>query len=315
MTPDALATEALARWGLEETPVTLVAERENHVFQVVSGTDRFALRLHRQGYCSPAELASELAWMAALGDGGLGVPQPVPTNDGALFCEFEGRLVDMLTWLPGSPLGQTGTPLDVADRTGLFHRLGQSMADLHLVSDNWAPPSGFTRRAWDWDGLVGETPVWGRFWENPTLGPSDKELFEELRDRLRQDLDRLVATLDYGMIHADLVRENVLVDGGALYLIDFDDSGFGFRLFDLATILLRNRNEPDFSDLKDALIAGYHSRRALDVAALDLFLLIRATTYAGWIVPRMSEPGSAERNNRFIQTIKDLAVPYLENSG
>ena len=106
---------------------------------------------------------------------------PVPTSDSALFCVFEGRLVDMLTWLPGSSLGQTGTPLDVADRTGLFHRLGQSMADLHLVSDNWAPPSGFTRRAWDWDGLVGETPVWGRFWENPTLNAADRDLLMAFR--------------------------------------------------------------------------------------------------------------------------------------
>ena len=33
----------------------------------------------------------------------------------------------------------------------------------------------------------------------------------------------------------DLVRENVMVDGDKLQLIDFDDGGFGFNLYDLAT--------------------------------------------------------------------------------
>jgi Ser/Thr protein kinase RdoA (MazF antagonist) len=40
-------------------------------------------------------------------------------------------------------------------------------------------------------------------------------LFETFRDFARKDLDRLAEGLDYGLIHADLVRENVLVDGQA----------------------------------------------------------------------------------------------------
>ena len=54
-------------------------------------------------------------------------------------------------------------------------------------------------------------------------------------------------------------------------LIDFDDSGFGFRLFDIATTLLRNRTEPDYAGLKNALLNGYLSVCTLDFARFDLY--------------------------------------------
>ena len=43
------------------------------------------------------------------------------------------------------------------------------------------------------------------------------------------------------------VRENVLVDGDNIRLIDFDDAGFGWHMFEIATILHKNRSEPDYS--------------------------------------------------------------------
>ena len=53
--------------------------------------------------------------------------------------------------------------------------------------------------------------------------------------------------LDYGLIHADSVRDNMLVDkSGKVSLIDFDASGYGFRLFDIATLLIHYINQKDF---------------------------------------------------------------------
>lgn len=78
--------------------------------------------------------------------------------------------------------------------------------------------------------------------------------------------------------------------------------GFGYRLFDLATTLLKNLAEPNYEDLKAALLAGYEEERTLDLELLDLFIALRASTYVGWIVPRMSENGAEARNRRFIET-------------
>lgn len=302
---------ALSQWGFDGAEYRLIAARENRVYRVDHDGVAYALRLHRPGYCSEAELRSELQWMDAADAGGLGVPAPVASTAGRFLHMIGGVAVDVLSWLEGVPLGQTGVPLALGDRFGMFRAIGREMARLHSISDAWSLPEGFTRRRWDRDGLLGEAPVWDRFWDNPTLTTEDRTLFLRLRDVATRELELREGTLDFGLIHADLVRENVLVDGERVQLIDFDDSGFGFRLFDIATTLLRNRSEPDYEALKVALLDGYRSVRDIDMAALDLFLVLRATTYVGWIISRMEEEGSEARNLRFIETARDLAVAYL----
>jgi Ser/Thr protein kinase RdoA (MazF antagonist) len=186
------------------------------------------------------------------------------------------------------------------------------MALLHSACDAFEPPHGFSRVHWNIDGLLGEHPLWGRFWENPTLDEDTRILFKAFRARVHHELEAVGGTLDKGLIHADLVRDNVLVDGTTLRLIDFDDGGFGFRLFDVATALLKNRSEPNYTGLKQALLNGYLSARDLDMARLDMFLALRAVTYVGWIVPRMNEEGARARNASFIADARDLCSAYLD---
>ncbi|WP_375175047.1 phosphotransferase enzyme family protein [Pseudooceanicola sp.] len=311
----AVVEKALMLWGMEGADWHLIAERENRVYRVDHAGRAFALRLHRPGYCSEAELRSELQWMEAADAGGLGVPAPVASAQGAFLHVIDGIAVDVLVWLNGQPVGKTVVPLDSDDRPGLFRAIGREMAKLHEVSDAWTLPEGFTRRRWDRDGLLGEAPVWDRFWDNPTLGAEDRALFLRFRETAAADLAAQENALDFGLIHADLVRENVMIDAGRVQLIDFDDSGFGFRLFDIATTLLRNRTEPDYDTLKAALLEGCLSVRPLDIAALDLFVALRATTYVGWIISRMDESGSEARNLRFVATARDLAKAYLTGKG
>ena len=305
---NAIVEEALGLWGFGGAEWSLVAARENHVFKVSARDGRpYALRLHRRGYRSDAELKSELDWMGALASGGLNVPTPIVSTEGShLHCVHDVQ-VDVLSWLSGAPLGETGRPLDAPDRQGAFRRIGEQMARLHEISDAWTPPSDFSRWSWDSAGLLGERPLWGRFWENPTLSREDRALFEAARRRAAERLSAIEGDLDYGLIHADLVRENLMIDGDEVSLIDFDDAGWGFRLFDVATFLFKNRAEPDFEALRAAFLEGYRSQRTLDVDALGLFTLLRAFTYVGWIVERMDEPGAGRRNARFIETARDIA--------
>lgn len=307
--------QALALWGMKGAECKLFAERENKVYHITHNGAAYALRLHRPGYCSEEELRSELQWMAVAKKGGMGVPTPLVSQSGSLLHTIDGVLFDVLEWLSGQPIGKTGVPLVNQDKAGLFRSIGKEMAQLHEISDAWQLPQGFTRRRWDQEGLLGEDPVWDRFWDNPTLSSKDRDLLLLFRETAVQDLSELAPNLDFGLIHADLVRENIMIDRGKVQLIDFDDSGFGFRLFDIATTLLRNRAEPDYDKLKEALLDGYHSVRELDVSAIDLFMALRATTYIGWIIARMAENGSEARNARFIATSRDLVTSYLESKG
>jgi Ser/Thr protein kinase RdoA (MazF antagonist) len=176
---------------------------------------------------------------------------------------------------------------------------------MHGLADGWLPPEGFTRPSWDAEGLVGARPVWGRFWDSAT-GDEDAARLTRARHAIAEWLAaRPSGGGDFGLIHADLVRENVLVDGAGVSFIDFDDCGFGFRLFDIATALLKNIDEPDLAALQEAVIASYSSLRALPDGAKDdlpWFMAIRALTYLGWANDRPDEPGMPARRARFHAT-------------
>ena len=308
-----LLDKALSHWGLDaNTEATLLAERENRVYRLdIAENTPTILRVHRRDFRSNDEVKSELQWMAQLSQEGLTVPLPLPARDGTLFAEIEGYQVNRLSWLNGTPLGETNQPLQLKDRVGTFQKIGETMARLHKISDDWALPANFTRHHWGHDGLLGGQPLWDRFWENPQLSAHQLNIINEARNKASQVLREKAETLDYGLIHADMVRENILLSDDGIQLLDFDDGGFGFRLFDVATALFKNRPESDYPELEQALIAGYHRVRPLDVQELRLFTLLRSFTYVGWIISRMNESGSQQRAERFITAATELAEEYL----
>jgi Ser/Thr protein kinase RdoA (MazF antagonist) len=305
---------ALALWGLDGAGCSFVAGRENRVYRVRTDSGDLALRIKRPGYRQEDELRSELDWLAAMDRAGLQVPRPVPSLAGRLLEPVGAGFADVVGWLSGTPMGQSRKPLALADPKGTFRALGAEIARLHAACDAWDRPEGFRRCKWDIDGLLGETPFWGRFWDNPTLDADTRNLFLRFRQVARDRLSGALPQLDYGLIHADLVRENVLLDGAIVRLIDFDDGGFGFRLFDLASTLLKNIDEPDYPALKAALIDGYLGQRALDLDELDLFIAVRALTYVGWIVPRIGEDGGDARNGRYVAQARSLCLACLDGS-
>lgn len=301
--------KALELWGHANAPFRLIAARENAVYRVDTSTGPFALRLHRQGYRTDAQLRSELDWMAALSIGGLSVPAPIPSQTGALLHVIDDTQVDALTWVQGQTMDDA---LNQTNRAATFRNLGAAMARLHTISDAWSPPQSFDRALWDRYGLLGEAPLWDRFWDNPALDRADEELFQQFRNHATEHLHTLEDSLDYGLIHADLVAGNVIIDGTQIHMIDFDDSGYGFRLFDVATALLKHHAAADFVDLQSALLDGYRAHRPLDTTHLALFTALRATTYVGWNITRAQEDATGTRNARFIDTARRMVTAYLQ---
>ncbi len=132
----ARAKAALAHWNLPAQVPQLLKYRENAVFKVRLADGRpAALRLHRPAYHSQAALASELAWMADLRGQGLAVPEPIPAVTGALLVALpaEGDVphyADLIGWVEGEPLGETGVPLprEGRDLPAIFAAIGRDMA-------------------------------------------------------------------------------------------------------------------------------------------------------------------------------------------
>lgn len=306
-----LASKALRFWGKEAKDIRLIKMRENAVFRVVdSHGGVFAMRVHREGYHTDDALRSELQWIAALRDCGVDVPTVVPANDGSLLVTASGpgvevpRTIDLFEWIDGRPLGTSERGLDegLRDFERVYRTVGGLMATLHNHASEWVRPSGFQRRSWDLHGLVGEQPLWGRFWELGALKDAQRDLLLRARDRVRSELAVLAGTADqnrrFGLIHADFVPENLLLtDDGQVKLIDFDDAGFGWHMFDLATALYFIQEDRSYELAKASLIDGYRAHRDLPDELLDtlpVFMTARGFTYLGWAHTRpLTEEGLA----------------------
>ncbi|KRO86226.1 MAG: hypothetical protein ABR99_03100 [Rhodobacter sp. BACL10 MAG-121220-bin24] len=115
--------------------------------------------------------------MAAMVDAGLTLPCPIAQINGSYFAQVEGIFIDALTWVEAIPMGHHGVTNPLIDARKAYHDLGIAMAKLHIACDAWQPPAYFTRPAWNAQGLLGDAPLWHRFWENPTLTTARKTSF------------------------------------------------------------------------------------------------------------------------------------------
>lgn len=278
------AALAATLWG--GRIIRLIKHRENAVFDMALPTGRAALRLHRIGYQTEVAIRSELWWAAALADAGVAVPAPQPALSGETLVTLpHGRHCSAIAWVDGQPLGEAGVPFTASrdSQIACHHALGALMAEVHAATARLTLPDWFTRARWDLDGLTGDNPFWGRFWDHPLLTTPEAAELLAARDYLRAWIMALPDP-DIGPIHADVLRENVLVDGSRLSLIDFDDSGIGYRLYDLGTTMSQNLDELHAADIRDALIAGYGRATAAEV---DHFTLARTLVSVGWTAPRV----------------------------
>jgi Ser/Thr protein kinase RdoA (MazF antagonist) len=317
-----LAEQACKQWSCITSAPQLFMHRENSVFKVETTRGPAALRVHRHGYHSKTSIRSEMQWMAHLSQNGMHVPEPLVNLRKAYIADVphDGKtyFADLLTWLDGEPLGNSSDPLahSKKDIECIFFNLGSTIAQLHSLSDSWAMPTDFDRHAWDLDGFVGEKPFWGAFWKASDLSDDHRNILDQARQKAMRDLDALRrAGADYGLIHADFVRQNILFVGADVRIIDFDDSGFGFRMYDFATALVKNRDEPHYDAIKTSLFEGYRSRRklvALDEQSLDLFLSLRDFAYLGWMDARRGEPGVEERMPGIRATTVAAAQTFLK---
>jgi len=306
------AWRALEHFPVQAESIELVDHSENLTYRVRvrDGTSAYVLRFHRPGYNSLKELECEREWVSALLDAGLSVPGPLMTRDGTHFvpidipCANEKRYVGMTTWFEGVPLRSCPEILsDTRKRAWVFHRIGEIVAAMHNQATRWRARPGFTRPKLDLDGLLGDAPRWGRFWEYAELSVGARERLLAARERLRAALSDYGMTPDnFSLIHADLDPGNIIYDRGELALIDFDDSAYGWHMYDVASTLIEYLSDSDFAALRAAMLEGYRKHRPLaqeDMEMLPDFLLLRGMATLGWYHDRPDHAGS--RNLQHLQ--------------
>jgi len=251
--------------------------------------------------------------MAALRKQGIETPAAVAGANGEIVQELalgEGsRLAVAFAWVDGVPLSE----VQALEPWG---RLGQLMAEVHRHSRHWSPPPNFTRPAWDLDALAGDAPRWGSPVPDGVWDAEHRRLILAARDAVRERLRGFgTAPHRFGLIHSDLGFENVIVgrDGRAV-LIDFDDSGASWYMYELASALYPLEGTPAFASRREMLIAGYRDVLPLDdddVAELPTFLMARRLATLGWTFSRADTTHAQRQRERRLATTPAAARRFL----
>ena len=331
-----LAEAALARYGVQQADIHLLRQAGNTLFRLrtddlpdnpeagdLFAPGQYLLRIHQPGYQEVEAIELELAWLAAMRrEASLPVQEPIPTLDGRLLLPVEvpgvpgQRHCSLLRWIKGRSVKNRFGPEQLRAQ-------GRLLARLHNFSATWQPPTGLCKRRFDWDGLfvddVGSDMPNAEAWE--LLSPLHREAFSFVAERLRVVMGDWGEGGDvFGLIHGDLgVDANLLFWHGQPRAIDFDDSGYGYWVFDLAVALDACRDRPDYARYREALLEGYAEYRSLPEAQavhIELFLAGLQVYWNLWatggthLYPNLL-PEFAERMAR----TADFVVRYARQQG
>ena len=291
MSMDELAAAALPRFGLSpDATARLCNVSENHTFRVddpVSGR-AYALRVHRPGYRTGPQIESELDWLEALRqDGAVDtcVAVTAPGGERVVEVAVDGAVphnVVLFEWLPGAEPNPEGDEVIAG-----FRILGAISSRMHAHARAWAPPTGFERPAWDYAHTIGPAGYWGRWQDGLGMGPEERRLLARLDAAIEARLTAYGRSSErFGLAHADIRLANLLVDGGHVRVIDFDDSGYAWFMYDFATTVSFMEDHPRVPELRDAWLEGYRSVAPLDAAdeaELDTFVMLRRLLLVAWI--------------------------------
>ncbi len=303
-----LAESALGAYGMEQAKITFLRHFANTTYRVdlPNSTphqmptspylpNRYLLRVLVTNHWEYAQ--GEMTWLAALSkEGGLPVPTPVPNLDGELLTRVktpgmpEGRLVSLMRWIDGRK------PARVSQLRH-FHSWGRTVGRLHAFAAYWQPPTGFERYIWDWEGLLGKRYLGN---EVNQLVPMMPENLQDPFMRVSGEVQTIMGSLGkgpdvYGMVHGDMYPDNILLKGGDLRVIDFEDCGFGYWLWDIAIALERNPWTEQWYQQRDAFLEGYaqfHPLSDSQLKHLDLFVATNFATVILWASQFiLDEPG------------------------
>lgn len=338
-----VAERALAAYdvgdGARLQPIRLL---NNAVFEVDAPRGRFALRVHRAGWRTVAQIRSELAFLDAVAAGVAGtavsVPAPIADRDRAPVVEVSDgdgvrRACSMVTWVdgqrlrPGSGLGRRAVRL-----------LGEALGRIHLVGERFEPPGGrvdggLDLPTWDADGLFTDASPYraggpGLARVRELLDRADYAVFEEVADRCRALFADLAAgryddQRPGGLVHNDFILGNCQLrraaGGWRAAILDFDDCGRGWFLFDLGAVL---GNLADFRatypPLRRAFLDGYRSVRHLPAAyepQLPLMMAARHASHFIWALGHGHGTGDHARAEEHLRirvrlARACLALPY-----
>ncbi|MEQ8666574.1 MAG: phosphotransferase [Rhodospirillales bacterium] len=313
-----LANQSLGLWDLPAgSKARLINISENATYLVEGdGGYRSVLRVHRENYHTERAIECELLWMDALNSAGTVVTPNVLAGRDGREVQKSGipglpneRFMVMFEFVAGEQ------PDESQDLVGPFEELGEIAARTHNQSISWPRPQPFERLTWDTEAIYGSEATWGDWRDGPNVDGAVRETLERVEATVRSRLDAFGKGPEhYGLIHADMRLANLLIDDGTTRLIDFDDCGFGWFLYDFAAGISFIEDDPQIPAMRDAWVRGYRKHRAMsdeEEREIDSFVMLRRMALLAWIGSHINVPEAQALAPNFARVSAELGERYL----
>ncbi len=295
------------------------SENTTYLLSDARGVEKKILRVHRTEYHSVGAIKSELSWIDALReDAGVHTPRILPAKNGERMHLVstdevpEGRQCVFFEFLEGKEP-------DENNLLPAFPNLGEITARMHRHARRWTLPEGFERFSWNVETAFGDNPHWGHWQDGPNLNDDRNRLLMHLVSVMSSRLGQFGDSHDrYGLVHADMRLANLLIHEGDTRVIDFDDSGITWYLYDLATALSFMEERPDVPELVAAWLDGY--RRVEEVSQeeedeISTFLMLRRMLILAWMGTHAETDLAQSLGDSYTDVTCDLAESYLGKFG
>lgn len=309
---------ALPAWGVTENAtlkLLSISENATYLVEDTSTGARLVMRMQRPEYHTDAEIESELAWVGALRESGLvHTAEPLRTITGQWIHKIEdGEITHRITafsFVPGQEPALDG------DLRPWYCLLGAANARLHQHSRRWQAPTGFVRKHWNFDTLIGPNAHWGDWREAQSLTAADISLLEQVQARLKTLCQAYGQSSNrYGLVHCDMRLANLLVEGEKLAVVDFDDCGFSWYLYDFAACISFIELDPRVPQLLEAWLEGYRSVSPVDdedVAMVSPFIMLRRMQLTAWIASHAETPTAQHMGEAYVRGTVEMGQDFLE---
>lgn len=313
-----ILSEIVTAWPFLEGARIVGAERSENMTWMLRGPGgSYVLRRYRDGYRDSRLIVEELALMEVARDvAGVNVPRSFEAVDGRPFFTACDGLYVVFEYLEGA----TASHDDLARLAGM---VGELAAMLHLAFQGQPRfgPGVTLRWSWDLGAFSEDPPRWGT-WQDALgcyTGVHDRagEVIGTAYELLRERLGSASRAPDFfGMIHADLRAANLIVGSHEkLGLIDFDDSGLSWFLYDAATSLSFFETAPTAYPIIETWLDGYQRVRRVSTGELDLLaslIVYRRLLLVAWLGSHPHANVTGLDRGRFGDDTVVLAMRYLE---
>jgi Ser/Thr protein kinase RdoA (MazF antagonist) len=141
------------------------------------------------------------------------------------------------------------------------------------------------------------------------------EVLTRCSRRVEERLDRFGKGPDrFGPVHADMRLANLLVNGDDVTVIDFDDCGLSWFMYDLGSALSFIEHEPYVPELVDSWVTGYRTvaeLSAADETELPTFIMLRRMLLVAWIGSHIDTETAQSMGAEYTSTSCQMAEEYL----